>query len=398
MRKMGRYRHRYVDSRLSASWNDLKLHILSFSNYYHAPISRSVIVARYKILSQKEELAFEACPVLSPVQRYRTIKKLQDFPGFRKSSQSMSKENKVHFFLTAVYYIFSGKFYYASKATKDFDYCYRILNNENSPKGLSYNKSSFTRHKTVILKRLGHRPFDSKSYDTIYSLSKKITSTKLDLKDAFYSLVDAMREAKVEVPSVFKLQEILLRTLNDYEFELGDHCSKVEEKYLLELEDLISPATMKNDKRVRYKISTLKNISHSKKSNDITDNARIHKELGKYINAAEIVIKKTMIGNESINYFSTFIFNEDVKEIIRKKGHVKYLYLACFVIYQYGKIQDHFIKTLFDLVGAALTSARNNHRDDYYELRKKKGDITAKIVNNYDQFEGLIGRSPQRYK
>ncbi len=49
-------------------------------------------MARYKVLSKKEEKLFESCPILSPVQRYRILTKLQEFPGVQKSFDFHEKE------------------------------------------------------------------------------------------------------------------------------------------------------------------------------------------------------------------------------------------------------------------------------------------------------------------
>ncbi len=138
-------------------------------------------MARYKVLSKKEEKLFESCPILSPVQRYRILTKLQEFPGVQKSTQSMSKDNKAHFFLTSAYYSYSGKFLFSERLLDDFSYYYRSLNNEKAPKNTSYDKSSFSRHKKVILKYFGHRPFNKITYKLAYWTSPRLVDTFLRL-------------------------------------------------------------------------------------------------------------------------------------------------------------------------------------------------------------------------
>jgi len=169
---------------------------------------------RMKVLNAVEQEAFESPPIFNSVQR----KAYFDFPlALRQLASSLhAPTHRIGFLLSSAYFKATKKFFAPS------DFCQRDI--EYVAAQLSFSETRFDfadygdrtrqRHQALILKFYGFRAFDHQMRHFLIEEIDRMVSSQLKPKLVLWRCVDALIREKIEVPSYFRLTELILSATN----------------------------------------------------------------------------------------------------------------------------------------------------------------------------------------
>lgn len=232
-----------------------------------------------QILAPKHIKVFDFPPEFNAKERKRffnlprwTAKLMQTF---------RNPTNMVGFILQLGYFRAVNKFFSSSRfhhrdiqfVAKKLNVCIDII------KLSQYTRTTFERHQEIILKKLGVRKFDVAAKDLLLKEALSLCSKQIKPRLIFMSLVDFLREKKIEIPNYNALAEIISNALRDFEKSLLTTIEKrlsAEEKQLLDGLLKFGEEYMDGEKQdakiKRYKITLLKKSHQSTKPSRIKEN------------------------------------------------------------------------------------------------------------------------------
>ena len=338
-----------------------------------------------KILSKKEIGQFDYPPVFTGEDR----KKYFSIPAWAKDVLKKLRSNtgKIGFILQLGYFKASNKFFPIKRFNdKDINYVINIL-------GLSlfklspnqYSNKLSSRHQKIILVSLGYEKYTSAIRLKLEEEGFILCSKHLKPRLIFLSLIDFIKKNKIESPSYNAISKIITKIFKDYEFQLSEKVNSnlsVSNKGLLDallLEN--NDSTIKDGKSTMYRLTLLKKSNQSTKTSKIKENIRDYKLFKEMYTELFSIIDQIKLSTELIQHYAQFVIKSQVFQISRR-GDKRYLLLISFVIYQYYKLNDILIETLFQSVQTSLNTSIKENRDRFYEQRQDKSKIVNELAGS----------------
>ncbi len=172
-----------------------------------------------KILSQQDVNCFELPPKFTGEDRKRYFLLPKLIESLIKDFKSI---NKVGFILQFVYFKIANRFFIPKKFYKrDIEF---IANKLEIDYGnldiLNYKEGTYRRHQELILEKLGFQKFNDEIKTILTKESLRLCQIQLKPKFIFMSLVDFLRNKKIQIPSYHGLSEIITESLRNYEKSL----------------------------------------------------------------------------------------------------------------------------------------------------------------------------------
>lgn len=201
-----------------------------------------------KIFNQRDRVAFELPPEFNSDER----KQFFALPKWANEvvENLKTSTNKVGFVLQFGYFKAVNKFFGAKKFhRKDVEFIARRLQCSFEEINLEkYSDATFLRHQEIILENLGFQKFDEQTNLLLTKEALSLSSNQIKPRFMFMSLIDFLKEKRVEIPKYYSLTEIITRALRSFEKELlasvEKHVSPQQKlllNELLESEDLALP-------------------------------------------------------------------------------------------------------------------------------------------------------------
>ena len=325
-----------------------------------------------KILSPTEINSFDQPPA--------TINAYQRKQFFRPSKAVLeivtsfrSPTNKVGFILHYGYFKLTNRFFTAKEFLQsEISFVCNDLNIPSESINLTeYDETTLERHQKKILELLGVAPFIEETKQLLLNEASSLCSRQLKPQTIFGSLVDFLNEKKIELPSYFVLANIITTALNQYEANLIASLDKVitpQEKSLL---DNLLKGTDNNSKLLSYKLTSLKNTSHSLKPTGIKENIGDLLYFKNLFKQLEHIIDHLNLDIQATQYYAGIVIKSQTFQLIRREDN-KYLLLICFIVHQYFILNDLLIEALIHSSQSAKNAAFKKHRDNYYQQRQQK--------------------------
>ncbi|MGB3222828.1 MAG: Tn3 family transposase [Desulforhopalus sp.] len=349
-------------------------------------------MSRLKILNKNDIKAFDSPPGFSGEDRKRFFYLPQWASEFVETFRTPT--NKIGFVLQLGYFKATNRFFISRKYLQnDIEFIVRKLQLQVEQVHIeNYTDATFIRHKKIILEKLGYQPFHEKGkvllQDEAISLCSRQTKPRL----MFMSLVEFLREKKIEVPNYHTFSEIITDSLRNYEkiilASIEKNLSTEEKKILdslLEFGDEYQDGEKKDSKIKRYKITLLKKSNQSTRPTKIKENIQDLQCLESLFQEIEPVIKKLNLSSELIQYYAQSVIKSQVFQTSRRENR-KYLLLIAFVAHQYYRLNDVLIEVLMQSVQSKLNTIEREHKENFYNLRQERQKILAtfsqKVTNH----------------
>ncbi len=190
-----------------------------------------------KIFSQKEIQSFDNPPEFDNEERkrffYMPLWLEETIDSFRTAT------NKVGFILQFGYFSAVNRFFVASKFhEKDITFVTEALEllTENI-NFKTYKERTLARHQEIILQNLAYQKFDENTKQLSLLEAASLCSKQTNPRSMFLSLVDFLRNKKIEIPTYYAISEIITKTLQDFEKKLISSLEKnlsTEDKQVLD--------------------------------------------------------------------------------------------------------------------------------------------------------------------
>lgn len=351
-----------------------------------------------KILSSKDIQQFDSPPMFSGEERKRFFILLHWEKEILETLRSPSSQ--VGFILRNGYFRASNKFFIAHQFhSKDIEFVCNRLGVEENQLQWENSERTLRRHKTIILHYYGFCKFDDNINATLWSEAFKLCEKQIKPRLIFLSLMDFLRNKKIEVPRYSKLAEIISNSLKNFEqslFSKIDQHLSVAEKILLDQLLEVSEEYVDGDKQdakiKRYKITLLKKINQSTKPSSIKETIGDFQTLYNLYQKIAPILKSIELSTEVIQYYAQVVIRSRGFQINRRKKH-RYLLLISFIAHQYYFLNDVLIEVLMKSVQSSKNTCEREYKDSFYEQRKSSHLQVNQFTKNVQNYLATVDRA-----
>ncbi len=284
-----------------------------------------------------------------------------------------SPTNQVCFVLQYGYFKITHRFYSPQDFhQKDIDFVIRRLNLLAADILITdkYFRNKSAEHQQQICSLLGFHPWSSETkkqlVDEALFLSQKHISPRIMLG----LLLDFLEEERIEKASYYTLQEVITDAINATKDQL--------EKTLLPLlseanKKVLDDLLKEHDEShlSRSKLTLLRKINHSLQPKKIKENISDYTYLQGLYEQMLPIIKAVALPTETIRYFAEVAIKGQIPQISRR-DESRYIYLFCFVIHQYFRLNDTLIDAFTQSCQNSINRSRQKYREDFYEEHKSQ--------------------------
>ena len=338
---------------------------------------------RMRILNISDQERFDKPPIFNSLQRKKffTFTKIQlaEVNEFRKPA------SKIGFFLAWGYFSATKKFFLSKDFhTKDIEYVSRLISTKEEVfKAENYPNSTRLRHEHSIMEYFGYRRF-SESKDRVLKDINQMVHDQLKPKLIFGRSVDLLLQAKVQLPSSYKLSECIIESLNNHQNHLE---TIVQENITPEIQTLLDDLFMQesSSKTSRYRLTLLKKISQSTKPTKVKERVEDLKYLADLYGQLYPVISKMNLKHEGIKYFAGSVLKSQVFQLRQRSDEDRYVHSIAFVAHQYYRLQDNLAEVLLSVVRTYQNTVQREHKDRCYEQRKTHKQHLSSFLERLDK-------------
>lgn len=349
-----------------------------------------------KVFNQKDIQAFDRPPEFNGEER----KKYFSFPVWANDQLIGLKTptNKVGFMLQFGYFKAVNKFFSSVLFhQKDIDFVARKL--QISLLEIDFSKYASTtseRHQNIILKNLGYGKFTEDAKRHLIQEATALCSKQTKPRLIFLSLVDFLRNKRIEVSTYHALSEIITQSLRNYEkhliFSLEQNLSMEDQQMLDELlkEDSEYIHGEKKDLKLkRYRLTLLKKSNQSMKPFKIKENIDDLQSLKPLFNNLKPVLERLGLSSEIIQYYAQIVIKSNIFQMYRREDN-RYLLLIAFVAHQFYQLNDILIEILIQSVQTALNSSVREHKEKFFEERQSRNQMMGEVSTKLTHYINLL--------
>ncbi len=351
-----------------------------------------------KIISRKDIRTFDNPPEFNGEER----KKFFSVPIWaREISEGLrTPVNKAGFVLQLGYFRADNKFFSNRLFhQKDIDFVTKKLQiNSHDMDFSKYASTTLERHQEIILNNLGYRKFDKDAQNLLMHESASLCSKQTKPRLMFLSLIDFLRNRKIEVPKYYALSRIVTQALKDFERNLVfllKHNLSEEDRYMLD--ELLKAdreyidGDKKDLKLKRYRLTLLKKSNQSTKPSRIKENISDLKSLHALVQELHPVIERLGLSAEIIQYYAQIVIKSKIFQV-HQREEKRHLFILAFVVYQFYQLNDVLIEILIQSVQSVLNSSIRENKEKYYEERQSRHRITGDLSQKLTKYLDVLKR------
>lgn len=319
---------------------------------------------RMKILNTVEQEAFECPPMFTSAQR----KQYFDFPARieRLAAGLRTPTNRLCFLLSCGYFKAAKRFFPARTFhLRDIDYvAQRAAIPLDTVDLQAYDKQTVLRHQQLILKFYGFRAFDTKARAFISHEIETMVCSQLKPRLIFWRCVDLLIREKVQVPSYFRLAELILTAINHRKQALAVIIEQTLPAATRELLDGLFVQSPSLDgepvmsKTAAYRLTLLKKLSQSTKPSKIKERVADLEQVAGLYRCLQPVLAALNLSHDGIRYYANSVIKSEVFQLARRADEDRYLHLIAFIAHQYYRLQDNLVDVLLACLQSYVNSAR----------------------------------------
>lgn len=347
---------------------------------------------RMKILNAVEQEAFDTPPVFNSVQRKRYF----DFSmeTRRQAVKLRTPTNKLCFLLSCGYFKASKRFFATGLSHRpDIEYVARHAGIDLAMVDMdSYDKQSLLRHQQTILQLHGFGPFDKHVQTSILHEIEAMARSQLKPRLIFWRCVDLLISRKIQIPTYFRLSELILNAINNRKKELAAIIeNNLSERLKASLEEFfVQGSALGNEpvssKTAAYKLTLLKKLSQSTKPSKIKERVGDLALLRDLFKSLQPILKICNLNHEGIRYYATSVIKSEIFQMARRQAEDRYLHIIAFITYQYFRLQDNLIDVLLTSLQSYQNSALRDHKEQCYLRRIKRTEAVKSLIEFDERF------------
>ena len=320
---------------------------------------------RMRILSTNEQEAFDKPPAFD----HRDRKKFLDFPKFLLTTAATMRnpDHQIGFLVSCGYFRATRRFFAPVDFwERDLAYVASQLGHPLSST-VQYPDRTRQRHQKIILDFHGFAPFDQ---GASYALVTEIaTMARMHLKPRliFDRCVDFLIQHRVQVPSAYRLNDLIRAGLHDRKAELiALMDSQLPAEARLLLDDLFSAPDDQN----RYRLTLLKKLSQSTSPSRIKEAVADFEVLSELHDRLDAVLSILDLGTAGIRYFAGSVLRSEIFQMQRRERNDRHLHAAAFVAHQFYRCQDNMIDLWLSVMASFKSAAARDYQEALVQERK----------------------------
>lgn len=175
---------------------------------------------RLQSLNQVEKKSFDLPPEFNSFQRKKFFRVNS---WSKKILEDIRTENtKVYFILLLGYFNATGQFYTSGKFHRnDIEFvCNQVNVNLSEISDNDIPKQTLHRYRSIIFEYTGFRKFDEISKEELLKEAEFLSSRQVKPKNIFLSLVDFLKQKKIEIPGYDTINKIIANVIDKNEKKL----------------------------------------------------------------------------------------------------------------------------------------------------------------------------------
>ena len=332
-----------------------------------------------KILNSNDARAYDTPPVFDSEQRKRFF----DLPKWADevADNLRTPTNKVGFVLQLGYFRAADRFFNIQDFNpRDIELIAgRMSIVLDEIQWTEYSYTSYERHQEIILNRFGFVRFNEAAKQLLAKESLSLCSNQMKPKSMFMSLVDFLREKKIEGPCYFAIAKIITASLRQFEVRLVVSIKALMTDLQRQmLDDLLESPDEPKTQKSRYKVTLLKRSNQSTRPSKIKENIDDLECIKNIFDALEPLTNQLKLSPQIVRYYAELAIRSQVPQISRREEN-RYLLLISFVKHQYYRLNDTLIDALVQSCQTAKNSVAREAKEKFYESRQSRQQLIVEL-------------------
>lgn len=326
-------------------------------------------MARMRILTASEQDAFDQPPVFDHKERKQFLtlpKGLMDIvDGLR------TPESQIGFLLMCGYFKATKRFYQPQGfRDRDIAAALRQLNLPDSAfDPTQYAETTRLRHQRQVLDFHGFAPFDQSASDALAIEIATMARMHLKPRLIFDRCVDFLIQNRMQVPSAYRLNDLIRAGLHDRKAELITLMDgNLSHGARILLDDLFSAPDDQN----RYRLTLLKKLSQSTTPSRIKEAVADFEILSDLHDRLAAVLARLELGTAGIRYFAGSVLRSEIFQMQRRDRNDRHIHAAAFVAHQFYRCQDNMIDLWLSVMASFKSAAARDYQEALVQERKNQ--------------------------
>ena len=339
-------------------------------------------MARMRILTANEQQAFDKPPLFDHLDR----KKYFDLPkGLMGIAQSLrTPGGQIGFLLMCGYFKATRRFYKPQDfKERDVDAVARMVGLQSSefiPD--TYAKQTRQRHQKIILDFHGFTPFDETAGNTIAIEIATMARMHLKPRLIFDRCVDFLIQRRVQVPSAYRLNDLIRAGLHDRKAELIALMDRhLSDDARILFDDLFAAP----DDQSRYRLTLLKRLSQSTSPSRIKEAVADFEVLSELHDRLAAVLSKLDLGTAGVRYFAGSVLRSEIFQMQRRDRNDRHIHAAAFVAHQFHRCQDNMIDLWLSVMASFKSAAAREYQEALVQERKDQQRQIGIVVEGLEK-------------
>jgi TnpA family transposase len=320
-----------------------------------------------RILTANEQQAFDRPPLFD----HRDRKKYFDLPkGLMDIAKNLrTPGGQIGFLLMYGYFKATRRFYQPQDFhERDIEAAARMLGLPSA--GFisdAYAKQTRLRHQKIILDFYGFTPFDETASNALATEIATMARMHLKPRLIFDRCVDFLIQNRVQVPSAYRLNDLIRAGLHDRKAELialMDRHLSHDARVLLD--DLFAAPDDQN----RYRLTLLKKLSQSTSPSRIKEAVADFEVLSELHDRLTSVLAKLDLGIAGTRYFAGSVLRSEIFQMQRRKQNDRYIHAAAFVAHQFHRCQDNMMDLWLSVMASFKSAVAREYQETLVQERK----------------------------
>lgn len=320
-----------------------------------------------RILTANQQQAFDRPPLFD----HRDRKKYFDLPKrLMDIAKSMrTPGGQIGFLLMCGYFKATRRFYQPQDFhERDIEAVARVLGLPRA--GFipdAYAKQTRQRHQKTILDFHGFTPFDQSTSGTLAIEIATMARMHRKPRLIFDRCVDFLIQNRMQVPSSYRLNDLIRAGLHDRKAELIALMDRhLSDDARVLLDDLFSAPDDQN----RHRLTLLKKLSQSTSPSRIKEAVTDFETLSELHDRLTPVLAKLDLGTAGIRYFAGSVLRSEIFQMQRRERNDRHIHATAFVAHQFHRCQDNIIDLWLSVMASFKSAAAREYQETLVQERK----------------------------
>ena len=217
--------------------------------------------------------------------------------------------------------------------------------------------------------------------------------SQLRPKLIFWRAVDLLMLNRIEIPTSFRLTEMVLCALQQRKQVLTELVVRAMTDDTLALLDGMFLRDDSAASQSPFRLTLLKRLSQSTRPTKIRerlDDLGMMKELYAKV---EPILSVLNFSSEAVRYFASSVVRMRTADLRRRAIEDIHVHLVAFIAHQFYRLQDNLVDVLLTSVKTFENTALREHRDWCFDERKRHEHATEGLLDDLDASVFQILRS-----